>query len=669
MRLFGICVGSHPPTGQMTLDTIPESPNVQSRNHNDVDPLLAPSDGVHMQGNHDDRMPGINEADSDFNMFGENAENSGGDIAALPMNTDYDDSSPQNESDAEEQTLFLESSNCVFLSNVGSSTAVSSPELSASSCDMIAQSFSDDSTFSSCTSQDVCNSSLRFMLDLPSDVKNRGTSGDRLYNPTSSEDEILERSLLPNDSEECESEGMDTTEAGAAQGGRIDEIPEASPQSEPGTEEHTHFPNSRNGGFLSNETSSVYIGSSGESSPEVCSGVASVPAYRLYVGSDSTLDQSVWERSGARPPMQWFPVLPSGPDVPGIENTFLTRHSEDWGLLESLHQESEGRVWCNDSSLPGVEPYSYDCQVVSWPVLPMGGDGSAFAEPLNGYTGLLPYRISSHVYQPSASTVDPSLADPENFRLPSVARSDGPNNGVLLEAESSGARQYALGNTGSNSLSATGDQQVTNASTLPAEPPDLEHGVHNLCVLVEQLMETRREDLEEQRERERRDMETRESEEANRQQANPLQVVYWPLPCTIQSLDSNHNSEPEFWQDVARARARIEQQNGETARAIIEARGRRWCTCASGVVHVSYSSFVFFRVRQVLTAIYKATFHLSRPTSTSCGTSAGLLLTILLSRHIFPFSFCLVFALSNCFNLWGNVLVMYFFVSIAPCLD
>lgn len=464
------------------METIPESPGVPSRDHSDLDllPLRhgdgcnGPLDEIHMQGDQEnDTVPGI-EVDSDFIMFGGNAENSGSDIASAD-------------------------------------------------CDYYF------------------------------------------------------------------------------------------PQSDSSAEEHTRFPNN-GGGFLSNESSNVSVGSSANSdiisdeerSLEVGGGVMSVPEYRLDVGSHFTEDRSgsdlrtqsnEWECLGARPqdrsPMQWIPEQPSGPSVAGINNQFLARHSQDRGLLGILHQGIEENVSYSYSGiLPGAlymngmmnfiesnraEPFRIDCEVASWPVL-MGGDergnavgGSAFTEPLYGNTGRLPSQNS-------------------------VARSNGDYSGFMPEVGSSGASPYAVGNANSNLICATGDQRISNVGIRPAERLVLADGVRDICAQMEQLRETLREELEGQGRRERRETETGEREETI-----PVQGVFRPfevpLPCTIQSLDSNHNCESEFWQDVATVRARIERE-GEAASASVGVRARRWCTCASG--EVSCCNFVFLKVIEIL---------------------------------------------------------------------
>ncbi|KAL9970986.1 hypothetical protein ACROYT_G023458 [Oculina patagonica] len=239
-------------------------------------------------------------------------------------------------SDAKERTRVPDSFNGGFPSNEYCSIAVSSSELSASS-DMIAQSFSDDSMFSSCTSQDVCERSRRATPDLSSDVKNSETAGDSSFSPTSSKDEILESSLLPNDTDECESEGMATTEAGGAQGGGVYEISEASGGVCNGPMKPSHFEKRCAAGVGKDvvdggptrvgrrPTSGHVPGLMKDALPD---GDISVEqnwsGARNGVGKDSTVDQSAadvstqsneWERLGARPrdrpPVKMAPLAPS----------------------------------------------------------------------------------------------------------------------------------------------------------------------------------------------------------------------------------------------------------------------------------------------------------------------------------------------------------------------
>ena len=60
------------------------------------------------------------------------------------------------------------------------------------------------------------------MVDVPSADKNHESSSDSSYNPISSEEDILEGSqFLSIDTDESESEGMDTAEACATKGYRF----------------------------------------------------------------------------------------------------------------------------------------------------------------------------------------------------------------------------------------------------------------------------------------------------------------------------------------------------------------------------------------------------------------------------------------------------------------
>ena len=98
------------PSGDKKQDVLP-------RRHDDA--AEEPSDGMQHEG--DERVSGINEADSGCNMASGNSENSKNDMAVLSANTDRDDSSAQSESSAEEHTRFPDTSDD-FLSNESSST-------------------------------------------------------------------------------------------------------------------------------------------------------------------------------------------------------------------------------------------------------------------------------------------------------------------------------------------------------------------------------------------------------------------------------------------------------------------------------------------------------------------------------------------------------------------
>lgn len=282
------------------------------------------------------------------------------------------------------------------------------------------------------------------------------------------------------------------------------------------------------GSLLSEESSAMIDSPSPKMSLEICSGVVSVPMDR----SDSTVGQSVslisthesfdWDHTGARPkdrpPTQLVPVEQSGPNAAGIDNSFLGRHSQDRVLnTESLHQESEE---ANTA------------------------ENLLFVAARN--SGL-----------------------PSPYLTASVNEAD---NGLLSEEESTEVRQFALGNASNNA-----DNQLTaNIGAVLVEPHVLASCGH-LCTLVTQLLES----IERQGEREGRDTETTERQAASGQQANPVEVVCQafelPLPCTNQSIDSNHNSIPEVLQAVTRINGVI---NG--------ARARQCCTCASrGVCYCS----------------------------------------------------------------------------------
>ena len=437
------------PSGDKKQDVLP-------RRHDDA--AEEPSDGMQHEG--DERVSGINEADSGCNMASGNSENSKSDMAVLSANADRDDSSAQSESSAEEHTRFPDTSDD-FLSNESSSTAVSSSELSTNSATM-AQSFRDYSTSSSCTSQELCDSSPRVTVDLSSAHE---SSGDGSYNPTTSEEEILESSLLPNDTDEWESGGMDTTEACVVQDGRVDEVLESSGDVWYGPMKPHH---------LEPRSASVAGKDVVDSGPlhnparvQSASNLRRVPGLMKdalpdgdiavghnasracsSAGKDSTADHSVtgmssqsnqWERLGARPrdkpPIKMAPLAPSlvdlvpqevaGPVAHGVADAFLARHSQDRGLHESLYHGSVEKVLSNDTSSQGAsyvdgmmnlserneaKLYAGECQAdvhsrLPFPLPPLLGGpydsqnavgGYAYNEQFNAHTGFVSGPSSSY---------------------------------------------------------------------------------------------------------------------------------------------------------------------------------------------------------------------------------------------------------------------------------
>ena len=377
-------------------------------------------------------------------MASGNSENGRYDAVVLSANSECDYSSAQSESSAEEHTRFPDSSYDGFLSNESSSTAVSSSELSANSA-LMAESFKDDSTSSSCTSQDVCNSSPRVIADLPSAVKNHESSGDSSYNPTTSEEEILESSLLPNDTHEWESGGMDTTEACVVQDGRVDEVLESSGDVWYGPMKPHHLePRSASGAGKDvvdsgprHTPARVQSGSNlrrvpglmkdalpdgdialGHDASRACSGVGKDSAADHSASSTST-QSNEWERLGARPrdkpPVKIAPLAPSlvdlvpqevaGPVAHGVADAFLARHSQDKGLHESLYQGSVEKVLSNDNLSQGAsyvdgmmnlsehnkaKPYAGECQAdvhsrLPFPLPPLPGGTYDSQNAVGGY--------------------------------------------------------------------------------------------------------------------------------------------------------------------------------------------------------------------------------------------------------------------------------------------
>lgn len=214
--------------------------------------------------------------------------------------------------------------------------------------------------------------------------------------------------------------------------------------------------------------------------------------------SDATTPTDKWMWFGARPkirplvkktPLEPLLVeyLTSGfPDaVPvdsseiGIDEEFIQCHSRDRSLLESQHHFSTENV-SSDASLPGasymesmiisieanrVKPYTVDDEVasrpdehnrLSWPSLMEEDErgyavgDSSFEESFNCSGPDCP-RNSDHL--PSTSVGNMAHVAAGNFDLLcpySAGRSNGASNGVLSEAESTAAHQYAPGNASSN---------------------------------------------------------------------------------------------------------------------------------------------------------------------------------------------------------------------------
>ncbi|KAJ7393177.1 hypothetical protein OS493_006143 [Desmophyllum pertusum] len=175
-----------------------------------------------------------------------------------------------------------------------------------------------------------------------------------------------------------------------------------------------------------------------------------------------------------------------------------------------------------------------------------------------------------------------------------ITRSNGVDSGLVPAAESTPTSQRALDSASSNLLNTAGDQVASQV----VEPCQAEaalqfvhsrHSMSNANVGTNSVESTANPQLEQHVERpreEREREEQREREEANRLMQLLFSPTEVPLPFDdfiMGSLDSNHNSAAEFWQDVDQARARMQEREREReARSIAEA--NRWCTCASGEV-------------------------------------------------------------------------------------
>ena len=191
-RFLLMIKGSHPSTGEKMLGRITESSLVPPRDHN----LAARHDGgcdessdrMHIQDN--GGVSGINKAGPVLNMLCRNPVNSGSDLVVLPMNSDSQDSSVQ--------PRFPESCNGISFSSESSSTTVGSSESSVSS---VAEPLRVKSTSSSCTTNSVCDGTLRVSLSHLSAVKNHERFSDTSsINPIRDEEEISGSTL----SHKCE---------------------------------------------------------------------------------------------------------------------------------------------------------------------------------------------------------------------------------------------------------------------------------------------------------------------------------------------------------------------------------------------------------------------------------------------------------------------------------
>ena len=400
--------GSRPAIGQKMLVRNTESPVIPLKDHNlDLLPVRQQVgcdetlDGMHIQDN--GGVSGINEAGPvPANMSCGNSLNSGSDMIVLPMNSDSEDSSVHPH--------FPDSSNGVSFSNESSSTTVSSSELSVSS---VTESVRAESTSSSYMTSSVCDSSPRDTLDQSSAAKSReGFSDTSSYNPTSSEEEVIESAA----SNECESGVLDRREDNAAKTEEVCEVSESSGDitDGPGKPPHLEIKGAASvakdvvdcGPLRSPDRAEVRARSQhvpglikdvfpdGDISVEqnvsgAFSGTGKGTSVEQLV-SDVSTQSKQWARLGARPrdrPVKMRPppepslidLVPQEiTEASGLANAFLARHSQDQSLHESLCQAklfsedtSQGASYMDGTKHVNepnkAKPYLGDCQVAPRP--------------------------------------------------------------------------------------------------------------------------------------------------------------------------------------------------------------------------------------------------------------------------------------------------------------
>ena len=297
--------------------------------------------------------------------------------------------------------------NRITESSESSSPTVSSSELSLSSA---TGTMSVESTSSSCASHSVCDISSRVTVGQLTAVKNHerfsGTS-DTSANPISSGEEILESTT----SNECESGDMCKNEYYAAKRVDIGEVSESSGDISdgPGTTQHLKMKSAASvakdvigcGPLRSPDRARVKARSPpmpGLMQDVLPDGDIPVEQNVLGAGMDTTdsgasTQSNQWARLGARPrdrpPIKMAPppepslidLVPHGvtePMASGLATAFLTRHSQDQSLHESLCQGSAVKLSSDETSSQGAsymdgtkhsseltkaKPYFGDCQV------------------------------------------------------------------------------------------------------------------------------------------------------------------------------------------------------------------------------------------------------------------------------------------------------------------
>ena len=394
--------GSCPATGQKMLDRITHSPVIPLKDSS-LDPLLVRQqgscdetlDGMHIQDN--EGVYGINEAGPiPPNMSCRNSLNSGCDMVVLPVNSDSEDSSVHPN--------FPDPSNGVSFPNESSSPKVSSSELSVYSA---AESMRVGLTSSSCMAHSVCHSSPRVTLDQLSAVKNReGFSDTSSFNPTSSEEQILESTNVVDRREDYAAKNEEVGEVSESSGDVSDgpgkppnlkmkgaasvakDVVDCGPLRSPDRAEvrarPKHVP-----GLMEDVVPDGDI-SVEQNAPTAFSGAGKDTTVEQLV-SDVSTQSKQWARLGARPrdrPVKMRPppepslidLVPQEITVAsGLANAFLARHSQDQSLHESLCQanlfseetSSQGASYMDGTkhlSEPNkAKPYLGDCQVAPRP--------------------------------------------------------------------------------------------------------------------------------------------------------------------------------------------------------------------------------------------------------------------------------------------------------------
>ncbi|KAJ7393181.1 hypothetical protein OS493_006147 [Desmophyllum pertusum] len=238
----------------------------------------------------------------------------------------------------------------------------------------------------------------------------------------------------------------------------------------------------------------------------------------------------------------------------GLDVSFLARHTQDVGLIESLYQNSAENVLSEDTSLQRASYIVY-------------------------------MDHTNNDYLPSASSSGNTLArvpDAGSSGLPPsysfATGSNGADSGLVRLGESTSTSQYGPVSANNNTLNTAGDQvasQVVEPCCTEAALKSVNSGrpmlntnfgtnsvestINPQLLALEQHVERPREE----REREEQRLEREEPNRWIQLLCSPTEV---PLPFanfTIVSLESNPNSAAEFWRRVDQARARMQDRERE----------------------------------------------------------------------------------------------------------